>query len=238
MEYPFLILGADGDNLSPRVMTPAMMEALRGFMPYRMSESNFWLKFSLVRDGASLPTLLATIRGSAYTMIGVETNHGEVFGSFTGTPWRTGGKWFGSGEAFLWRLKKPRYTSRHNSRKPNFEREMEVYPYTGYDELVQYCTPKTIAVGGGDWRDIPCPFDEDTKGIGFMIDGDLAGGETNSCATFGNPRLAKQTTASSEFTIENMEVWTLTPCINIKDAARMEMQKLFLEEQSTSMVRG
>jgi hypothetical protein len=219
-------------------MTPAMMEALRGFMPYRMSESNFWLKFSLVRDGASLPTLLATIRGSAYTMIGVETNHGEVFGSFTGTPWRTGGKWFGSGEAFLWRLKKPRYTSRHNSRKPNFEREMEVYPYTGYDELVQYCTPKTIAVGGGDWRDIPCPFDEDTKGIGFMIDGDLAGGETNSCATFGNPRLAKQTTASSEFTIENMEVWTLTPCINIKDAARMEMQKLFLEEQSTSMVRG
>jgi hypothetical protein len=237
-EYPFLIFGAEGEDLNPRVLTPAMMEALRGFMPYRVSESNFWLKYSLIRDGASLPTLLANIRGSTYTMIGVETNRGEVFGSFTGTPWRIGGKWFGNGEAFLWRLKKPRYTSPTNSRKPNFEREMEVYPYTGYDDLVQYCTTKTIAVGGGDWIDVPCPFDNDTQGIGFMIDGDLAGGETNSCSTFANPRLAKQTTASSEFTITNLEVWTLTPCINVKDATRMEMQKLFLEEQGAAMMRG
>ncbi|KAL3909767.1 MAG: hypothetical protein SGARI_002433 [Bacillariaceae sp.] len=174
-EYPFLILGANGDDLSPRVMTPSIMEALRGFMPYRVSESNFWLKYSLVRDGASLASLLASVRGSTYTMIGVETNHGEVFGSFTGTPWRASGRWFGNGEAFLWRLKKPRFTSPRNSRKPNFEREMEVYPYTGYDELAQFCTAKTIAVGGGNWLDIPCPFDDDTKGIGFMIDGDLAG---------------------------------------------------------------
>jgi TLD len=149
-----------------------------------------------------------------------------------------GGKWYGNGEAFLWRLKKPRYTSPLNSRKPNFEREMEVYPYTGYDDLVQYCTTKTIAVGGGDWTDIPCPFDNDTQGIGFMIDGDLAGGETNSCSTFANPRLAKQTTASSEFSITNLEVWTLTPCLNVSDAARMEMQLLFLDEQGTSMIRG
>jgi hypothetical protein len=237
-EYPFLILGADSEDLNPRVMTPSMMEALRGFMPFRVSESNFWLKFSLVRDGASLATLLATIRGSTYTMIGVETTRGEVFGSFTGAPWRAGGTWFGTGESFLWRLKKTRYTSPQNSRKPNFEREMEVYPYTGYDDLVQYCTPKTIAVGGGDWLDAPCPFDDASKGIGFMIDGDLAGGETNSCATFANPRLAKQTTASNEFTISNLEVWTLTPCTTVKDAARMEMQKLFLEEQSAAMMRG
>jgi hypothetical protein len=175
IEYPFLILGADGDDLNPRVMTPSMMEALRGFMPYRVSESNFWMKYSLVRDGASLATLLASVRGSTYTLIGVETNHGEVFGSFSGTPWRISGKWYGNGEAFLWRLKKPRYTSPTNSRKPNFEREMEVYPYTGYDEMVQFCTAKTIAVGGGDWLGIPCPFNNDTKGIGFMIDGDLAG---------------------------------------------------------------
>ncbi|KAG7359764.1 TLD domain containing protein [Nitzschia inconspicua] len=237
-EYPFLILGADGDYLDPRVMTPAMMEALRGFMPFNVSESNFWLKYSLVRDGASLASLLAQIRGSTYTMIGVETNRGEVFGSFTGTPWRIGGKWFGNGEAFLWRLKKPRYTSPLNSRKPSFEREMEVYPYTGYDELVQYCTPKTIAVGGGDWIDVPCPYDGDTHGIGFMIDGDLAGGETNSCSTFANPRLAKQTTASSEFSITNLEVWTLTPCLTVQDAARMEMQKLFLDEQGAHIMRG
>jgi hypothetical protein len=229
-EHPFQILGADDPNLQTRVLTPSVMEALRGFFPYTVSESNFWLKFSLVRDGASLASLLATVRASSYTIIAVETNHGEVFGSFTGTPWRTGTKWFGTGEAFLWRLKKSRLTSPRNAKESNFENEMEVYPYTGYDDLVQYCTSKIIAVGGGDWLDNPCPFQNEPRGIGFMIDGDLAGGETNSSATFANPRLCKKASVSNEFSISNLEVWTLTPCLNAKDAAKLELQKLFVEE--------
>ena len=230
IEYPFSILGADGNDMSPRVITPAMMEALRGFMPFKVNDYNFWLKFSLVRDGASLATLLATVRTLPYTMIGVETDYGEVFGSFTGTPWRIGGKWYGSGEAFLWRLKKRRYTSPTNSRKSNFEREMEIYPCTGDDKLVQYCTAKTIAVGGGDWQHNSCPYSDSDQGIGFMVDGDLAGGETNSCATFSNPKLAKHTTSSSEFVIRNLEVWTLTPCINLEDATKMELHRMLVEE--------
>lgn len=229
-EGPFAILGADDPKLAPRVLTPSMMEALRGFFPFAVSESNFWLKFSLVREGASLATLLATIRASAYTIIGVETRHGEVFGSFTGTPWRTGSKWFGTGEAFLWRLKKSRYTSPNKAKRSDFENEMEVYPYTGCDDLVQYCTSKTIAVGGGSWIDTPCPFHNEPQGIGFMVDGDLAGGETNSCATFGNPRLCKKASASNEFSIANLEVWTLTPCLTVQEAAKLEVQKLFVEE--------
>jgi hypothetical protein len=229
-EYPFSILGAEDVRVQPRVLTPSIMEALRGFFPYNSTESNFWLKFSLVRDGASLATLLSSVRASAYTIIGVETEDGEVFGSFTGSPWRTGTKWFGSGEAFLWRLKKSRITSSTNSHRSNFENEMEVYPFTGYDDLVQYCTPKTMAIGGGNWIDIPCPFDNEPRGVGFMIDGDLAGGETNSCATFGNPRLSKRASASNEFTISNLEVWTLTPCLTVKEAEKLEVQKLFVEE--------
>ena len=172
-QYPFQILGADDNDIQPRVLTPSIMEALRGFFPFNVSESNFWLKYSLVRDGASLATLLSRVRASTYTIVGVETNHGEVFGSFTGSPWRVGTKWYGSGESFLWRLKRSRLTSQKNSHHSNFENKMEVYPYTGYDELVQYCTTKTMAVGGGDWRNLPCPFDDEPKGIGFMVDGDL-----------------------------------------------------------------
>ena len=231
MEFPFRILGADGDNLEPRVLTPSMMEAFRGFLPYAITESNFWLKFSLARDGASLATLLATIRASTYTIIGVETLNGEVFGSFTGVPWITGTKWYGNGEAFLWRLKKSRITSSKNSNQSDYENEMEVYPFTGYDYLVQYCTSKTIAIGGGDWVDHSCPFDDEPKGIGLMIDGDLAGGETSSCATFANPPLCK-TNTSNEFSIANLEVWTLTPFENEYDAAQLEIQKLYMEENS------
>ena len=109
----------------------------------------------------------------------------------------------------------------------NYENEMEVYPCTGSDHMIQYCTRKTIAVGGGEWVGDSCPFPEEPRGIGFMIDGDLVGGETNSCATFANPRLCKNTSTSNEFTIANIEVWTLTPCRNIDAAAKLEMAGVF-----------
>jgi hypothetical protein len=67
-----------------------------------------------------------------------------------------------------------------------------------------------------------------------MIDGDLVGGETNSCATFGNPRLCKNTSASNEFSIANVEVWTLTPCLNLHDAANMEIEGMFLGSTQAS----
>lgn len=233
MEYPFRILGAENvEELEPRVLTPRMMEAIRGFFPFRVSESNFWLKFSLARDGASLETLLESIKASTYTIIAVETTHGEVFGSFNGAPWKRHTKWFGTGEAFLWRLKKSRMTTEEQAQEANFENEMEVFPFTGYDDMVQYCTSRTIAVGGGDWLDHEFPFENEPQGIGFMLDGDLAGGETNSSATFANPRLCKKTTLSNEFAIQNMEVWTLTPFDNEEDAAQLEMHKLFLDHNA------
>jgi TLD len=221
LESSFRILGRFDPKL-PRVLTPYIMENLRGFFPIGAGESNFWLKFNLVRDVASLSLLLDSVRYSKYTIIGVETRDGEVFGSFTSTRWRTGTRWFGSRDAFLWRLKKSRYTMGGNP--ANYENEMEVYPFTGSDQLVQYCTHKTIAVGGGEWVGGACPFPTEPRGIGFMIDGDLVGGETNSCATFANPPLCRKTSASNEFSIANVEVWTLTPCLNVHDAATMEYE--------------
>lgn len=229
MEYPFLLLDAGGDNINPRVFTPGMMEALRSFMPFRVMDHNFWLRFSLARDGASFATLLASVRASPYTMIGVETDRGDVFGSFTGRPWRIGSKWYGTSEAFLWRLKQNRYTSPRNSRDSNFEREIEVYPCTEDDDLIQYCTAKTIAVGGGEWQYGSCPYADSGQGMGLVIDGDLAGGETNSCATFANPKLARYASSSSEFVISNLEVWSLTPCMNVEDATKTEMREFFVE---------
>ena len=146
-------------------------------MPTRVMNHNFWLRFSLARDGVYFSSLLKSIRASTFTMIGVETENGEVFGSFTGSPWRIGSNWYGSSEAFLWRLKQTRYTSPKNSRKPDFEREIEVYPCTGDDDLIQFCTNKTIAVGGGEWQRSSCPYGDTTEGIGLVIDGDLFGGE-------------------------------------------------------------
>ncbi|CAB9508801.1 TLD domain-containing protein 2 [Seminavis robusta] len=244
-QYPFVIMGFDEDTpTASRVLSPAIMEAMRGFLPYSISEDNFWLKFSLVRDGASLRVLLRSIMPCTHTVICVETNDGDVFGSFCSTPWKNNGdaqKWFGTGESFLWKLKQSRYVPEHFAFDASQRmHEMEVYPYTGHDDMVQYCTSTTLAVGGGSWNDAVCPYPGEPTGIGLLLDGDLEGGETNSCATFANPRLTRnnnnKTTVSNEFTIANLEVWTLTPHATIHLAEQLERQKYFIKEHTLETV--
>jgi len=210
-DFPFYILGVTPD-FKIGVLTPTLMESLRSFFPFVVANENFWLKFSLQRDGASLPKLLSKVRTSKHTVLGVETTDGHVFGAFCSSPWRVQNSWFGSTECFLWRLKRSRLSDGTSRRNFGYDNEMEVYPYTGSNDLIQYCTSKTIAVGGGDWSDgSSSPYKGEPTGIGFMIDGDLMGGETNACATFNNPRLGERlSTGHNEFDIRNLEVWTGT----------------------------
>lgn len=224
-KLPFYILGQSSETC-PHVLSPLVLEALRGFLPFGVSENNFHLKYSLIRDGASLSTLLHSIRVSKYTIIGVETMDGQVFGSFTGSPWRIRRDWYGTGEAFLWRVKQsPNATV-------NGRQQMEVYPYTGFDDQVQCCTDTYLAVGGGDWNDQGgCPYKGEPRGIGFLVDCNLERGETNSCATFANPLLCNRAETKNDFEISNVEVWTTTPCISLDEAETLEMHKLFVEEQ-------
>lgn len=230
--HPFKILGIE-DGFTPTVITPTLMEALRGFFPYAVAEENFLLKYALERDGAALLALLSNVRSCKHTIISVETVDGHVFGAFCSSPWRVQTAWYGSGEAFLWRLKKPRLKQRGASYDNDGDNEIEIYPYTGADEMVQYCTNQTIAVGGGaDWTRTSegSPYRGEPSGIGFLIDGDLLGGETSSCVTFANPRLGDRTAQSIEFDIHALEVWTVTPCLAVKEAEEMEVRRMFLDK--------
>lgn len=226
-EYPFYLLGIS--DFKPTVMTPRLLEALQGFFPFDAAKENFWLKFSLERDGSSLPSLLNRVRTSQYTIIGIETTKGEVFGAFCSSPWRPQASWFGSGESFLWRLKQNRLSGKDGTRNYEHDNEMEVYPFTGHDDQIQYCTKRTIAVGGGDYTSgrETSPYRNEPAGIGLLVDGDLMGGETNSCATFDNPRLCQRGTKNNEFDIHAFEVWSLTPCKTLLEAERLDLQKHF-----------
>jgi hypothetical protein len=191
------------------------MEALRGFFPCSVADGNFLLKYALKRDGADLPALLVKIQSYKFTVLAVETTDGHVFGAFCSTPWRAQSSWFGSRECFLWRLKNPRWKDdKAQFHNYDHDNEMEVYPHTGNDDMIQYCTGKAIAVGGcAEWREGEqgSPYRGEPAGIGFLIDGDLLGGETSSCATFANPRLGDRSTQKTEFDIEALEVWAVTP---------------------------
>ena len=87
-ERTFLILGTSADDKSahPHVLSPPLMQSLTNFVPENISEQNLWLKYSLIRDGASSITLQEYTKKSKYTILAIETTNGEVFGAFLGTP--------------------------------------------------------------------------------------------------------------------------------------------------------
>ena len=229
-EYTFRIL--DADMRTPSVLTPALMEALRGFFPAAVSKENFWLRYCKDRDGGSLATLLFHVRVSRHTLLSVETKDGYVFGAFCSTPWRMNDSWFGSGVSFLWRVKSPRYRKGRKTRDFSHDNEMEIYPFTEHDRKIQYCTRRTMAIGGGVWEHPEAsPYPGKPVGIGLTIDGDLMGGETNSCATFANPPLCNRSSQNNEFEVRGLQVWTVTPLHTVVEAERLEMHRLFVERR-------
>lgn len=234
---PFRIFGTSGNDETamPHVLSPPLMESLQNFFPFGVSEDNFWLKYSLVRDGASLHTVLQNARGAKYTIIAMETSDGEVFGSFTSEPWRKNWNFFGNGESFLWRMRQSRSTQCHSIiDQAQLESELDVYPWTGENNCVQLCTHDKIAVGGGTTTSEQSEESGEKSiayGFGLAIGRDLHSGTSSHCATFGSPPLSKAHQDGSPFEIMNLEVWTLTPCYSLQDAEKLELGKLFLASQ-------
>ena len=259
---PFFILGTSADDVDchPHVLSPPLMESLQPFFPYAVSEDNFCLKFSLVRDGASLHSLLQNVRGAKHTIVAIETVEGEVFGAFCSSAWRKNWNYFGSGEAFLWRMRRGRDTHCHSIiDQAQMESELDVFPWTGENNFVQLCTSNKIAIGGGtktnkkkdsgdESGDAKVDFAEgdqktswDTEdsppfGFGLAIEDNLLNGMSSPCLTFNSPPLSKKHSDGSPFEILNLEVWTLTPCNTVEEAEKLELSRLFLEgHRATSM---
>ena len=155
---------------------------------------------------------------------------------------------------------------RHNRHSPchslyeqaKLETEIDVYKYSGLNKLVQHCSAKKIAIGGGniyeylaaerakgrstgDLARPPSPVEleqmEEATGFGIAVDDLLARGTTSPCATFRNPSLMNNLAKTEMFEIANMEVWTLTPAWDVDAAEKMEM-KLFFVDQSSHTVNS
>jgi hypothetical protein len=270
----FRILGTSADDVDshPHVLSPPLMESLQQFFPISKANENFWMKYSLVRDGASLHTFLQYARGSKYTVLAIETTDGEVFGAFTSEAWRKNWNYFGSGESFLWKMRRKRTEKCHSIiDQAQMESEIDVYPYTGSNNSIQLCTHDRIAVGGGS-RDstsssspnssrrgklvsqpiIPLVSKINTNvtesshppkkmedrykdhewSFGITLESDLLQGTTSPCLTFGSPSLSTEHSDGSHFEVINVELWTLTPCLRLEEAEKLELGRLFLEKHS------
>ena len=148
-QRPFKILGTSAYDASalPHVLSPPLMDSLLNFVPEHLWNCNYWLKYSLVRDGASLDILRRYCRAATHTILAIETTNGDVFGSFTSSAWtcrrhrQSSSKFYGTGESFLWRMRSNRNAPVHSLfEQAQLESEIDVFPYNGSNDYVQLCT--------------------------------------------------------------------------------------------------
>lgn len=252
-DHTFKIIGTSADDVSahPHVLSPPLMDSLLNFVPDSLTDQNFWLKFSLVRDGANLDILKRYVRAAPNTILAIETTNGDVFGAFTSSPWRKNPSYFGSGQSFLWKMRYNRMTPCHSLfEQAHLESEIDVYFYSGLNDYVQLCTSDKLAVGGGeldttgkeehgdDVAGAPYVYLEEGEhyGFGIAISDDLLHGTSSPCATFRNPCLVNHSSKGEVFEIVNLEIWSFTPCETVDAAEKLEMTKFFVQESVLSSI--
>jgi hypothetical protein len=254
----FKILGTSADDVTahPHVLSPPLMDSLYTFLPDTLANENLWLQFSLVRDGANLEILKKYVRAARCTILAIETTDGDVFGSFTSSPWRSSYGYFGTGEAFLWRMRHSRLSPCHSLlEQAQLESEVDIYPYSGLNNFVQLCNESKLALGGGEIKpskhghpqpELPVlshPFrvsldKGQNYGFGLAISDDLLRGTSSPCGTFRNPCLCNHTSQGEVFDISNLEVWTFTPGESVDQAEKLQMSSFFVQESVESSIRG
>jgi len=176
-------------------------------------------------QGASIDSLLHSVRGSARTVLAIETMGGEILGSFTSSPWRYNKMFYGSGEAFVWRLQKSRLTPCGSvAQKIAVESDVKVYKWTGNNRNVQLTNNDTLAVGSDSVEDEQsCTFNAGC--FAFALTKDLGRGTSGPTATFGNP---SSLASAGVFEVANVEVWTLSPVDDLEQAEKIELSRQFI----------
>ena len=241
---PFKILGTSANDTSchPHVLSPPLMEGLQVFMPESLQEHHYWLKYSLVRDGPSQIQMLRHCRASQHTILAIETTDGHVFGSFTSFPWRlTSAKgYYGSKESFVWRMRRSRNEQVESVMEQILmESKIDVFPFTGKNNMVQLCTNECMALGHGELLDesighgsegdekVEKTLPDDSYGFAIKLDKSMETGSTSSSETFGNPCLIQRESRGEVFEVANVELWSMTPYETVEEADHAEMKALF-----------
>ena len=132
----------------------------------------------------------------------------------------TNNQYVRSGESFLWRMKKRRSITAELEPELEVvdENDIDVYPWTGENDLCQLFADDKIACGGGVVGTMG-------DGFGILLEDDLMSGSSSSCITYNNPCLCAldgEEDCDGRFEVANIEIWGLTPFMFVADAERSE----------------
>lgn len=154
---------------------------------------------------------------------------------------------FGKEPSFVWKM-------RHSRRskcaslfdQAQLESEIDIFNCQGSGQYVQMCRHNAMAVGGDDGAlpsedqfNVPAAM-EDVEAGGFAIalEEDLMCGTTSPSKTFESPALYGPGDKTAVFDVAGLEIWSFTPCMDVKSAEKLEMTKYFIEESTRGSSRS
>eukprot|EP00928_Gymnodinium_smaydae_P036298 TRINITY_DN25389_c0_g3_i2.p1 TRINITY_DN25389_c0_g3~~TRINITY_DN25389_c0_g3_i2.p1 ORF type:complete len:750 (-),score=194.20 TRINITY_DN25389_c0_g3_i2:268-2517(-) len=173
------------------VLTQDLAQCLLDFLPIRlrMPGAVEWnLRYAPRAHGVSLATLYRNLALSGASVFLVKDHEGYVFGGFAPAAWEPRGKFYGSGEAFVFSfglLEK----AVAGGKMP----EPAIYPWTSKNSFFMYADSHGLGMGGGDGH------------FAWTLQSDLLHGHSSPTDTFGNATLA----SGQDFVATDVEVWTL-----------------------------
>eukprot|EP00301_Raphidiophrys_heterophryoidea_P000037 c1001_g1_i2.p1 GENE.c1001_g1_i2~~c1001_g1_i2.p1 ORF type:complete len:241 (+),score=46.44 c1001_g1_i2:277-999(+) len=122
---------------------------------------NWYLLYSLQRNGVSLQTFFRTTAFQGPNILVLRDQDNHIFGGFASSSWENNPKYYGTGESFVFQL----------------QPKNKVYPWSQKNEYFMISTLDAICMGGGGH-------------YAFSLDNELLHGSSDTCETFGSPCLA------------------------------------------------
>lgn len=255
----FKIIGTSINDTSahPHVLSPPLMDRLLSHMPKHLRKGqNFWMRYSLIRDGASLYTLSSYARAMKDSILAIETTHGQVFGVYTSNTWKAQPSAFGGPPSFIWRMRSSRMTKVHSLfDQAEIESQIDVWDADESSvSRLQMLTNHRIGVGIGNMNRfndvgeiVESEMAEEKKkgknyGFAIALEDDLLRGTSSRSPSYQNPCLVDDSSNGEAFETMNVELWTLTPAFTEDTAQKIEMTQHFITESirssSSSTRRG
>lgn len=209
------------------------------------------MKYSLIRDGASLDTFKSYVRGAKDIIIAIETTHGDVFGVYTSSPWRTSPSLFGGTPSFVWKMKYNRNYKCHSLiEQATLESGIDVYHIVEHGVHFQMCTHDKIGVGVGNMNRydsignvVESEYEKEQRngknyGYAICLEDDFLSGTTSRSACYKSPCFVDAESRGEPFEVLNLEAWTLTPAFSEDSAEKLEMTQYFASESMRSTARS
>lgn len=117
------------------ILTEEMLILLGSKVSPLMRMKEWELIFGINKDGVSFRTFYSSVQKYNPTIILIKDTKGNVFGGLASEKWHPSGRFYGTGESFLFTFKN--------------KGSLSVYRWTGANDLILYSDYTRVIMGGG-----------------------------------------------------------------------------------------